>query len=301
MKLIIQIPCFNEEAALPVTLAALPRSMAGFDSVEWLIIDDGSSDRTSEIAEEWGVDHIVRLTENCGLATAFMSGISASLAAGADIIVNTDADNQYNAADIPVLLEPVMSGKAGFVIGIRPVYEIKEIPFLIKFLHKTGSLAVMMASGTKVTDPPSGFRAFSREVAEKLHVHNRYTYTVETIIQAGNQGIPIETVKVRINTEKLRPSRLMSSPYSYVARTSLIILRSLLHYNPLRFMLLFCLTPFSAGAISLLFMLFHPENLIAITVLTAAVIVLLLIFIAIFPVIFSCGAFDVRRSIKGAR
>jgi glycosyltransferase involved in cell wall biosynthesis len=300
MKLIIQIPCFNEESALPVTLAELPRSVAGFDSVEWLVVDDGSSDRTSEVASAYGVDHIVRLEENCGLATAFMTGIEASLSRGADIIVNTDADNQYNAADIPRLLEPVLAGTAGFVIGIRPVYEIEEIPVFIKVLHKAGSLVVRKASGTDVTDPPSGFRAFSREVAEKLHVYNRYTYTIETLIQAGNLGIPISTVNVRVNMEKLRPSRLMSSPYSYVLKSSLIILRSLLHYNPCRFMILFFLPPFSAALLSLFYVFFIQAGFIAVSVCIVAVAALLFLSIASFPVVFSYGDFAKKRSAGGA-
>jgi len=300
MKLIIQIPCYNEEKTLPVALAELPRIVEGFDTVEWLVIDDGSSDRTAVIAAKYGVDHIVRLPENCGLATAFMTGINASLARGADIIVNTDADNQYYAADIQRLLKPILAGKAGFVIGIRPVYEIKEIPFLIKLLHKTGSVAVRMASGIDVSDPPSGFRAFSREVAGKLRVYNRYTYTLETIIQAGNQRINVETVKVRVNMEKLRPSRLMTSPYSYVLKSSLIILQCLLHYNPLRFMLLFCLPPVSAAALSLLYIGFYQICFSSVLVLVVAIVALLFILIASFPVIFSYGNFDKGLSPRGS-
>lgn len=235
MKLIIQIPCFNEEFTLPITLAELPRKVVGFDSVEWLVIDDGSNDKTADVAVKHGVDHIVKFNKNRGLAAAFLAGISASLQNGADAIVNLDADNQYCAADIPKLIEPILSGRAGFVVGLRPVYQFIEIPFIIKALHWLGSHAVMYASKTSVCDPPSGFRAFSRDVAEKLTVVNRYTYTLETIIQAGNSGIKVETVPIRINPGRLRPSRLMSSPYSYVIKSARIILQSLFHYNPARF------------------------------------------------------------------
>ncbi len=301
MKLIIQIPCFNEENTLPPTLAALPRRVEGFDIVEWLVIDDGSSDRTAEIAKKHGVDHIVRLEKNSGLAAAFMAGIKFSLARGADIIVNTDADNQYNAADIPLLIEPILAGKTGFVIGLRPVYEIKEIPLLIKFLHKAGSIAVMKASGTTVTDPPSGFRAFSREVAENLRVYNRYTYTLETIIQAGNRGLQIETVKIRVNMEKLRPSRLMSSPYSYVLKSSLIILRSLLRYNPLRFILLFCLPLLITAAFASIYIYFWQSDFLAVTVLSVAAGALLFLSIVSLPVIFSCGDYAENSAAGGTR
>lgn len=237
MKLIIQIPCYNEETTLPVTLAELPRYVDGFDSVEWLVIDDGSTDRTSDVAVELGVDHLVRFNENRGLAAAFMAGISAALQNGADVIVNSDADNQYCAADIPKLTEPVLSGRSGFVVGLRPVYQSAEMPFIIRALHWIGSKIVMYASRTSISDPPSGFRAFSRDVAEKLTVFNGYTYTLETIIQAGNSGVRVEAVPIRINPGKLRPSRLMSSPYSYVFKSAGIILHSLFHYNPLRFFL----------------------------------------------------------------
>lgn len=235
MKLIIQIPCLNEEQSLPVTLAALPRMVEGFESVEWLVIDDGSSDRTSAVALDLGVDHVIRLPANMGLSTAFMTGIKECLLRGADVIVNTDADNQYCAEDIPKLIEPVLSGRSGFVVGIRPVYESLEVPFVLRALHWIGSKAVMLASNTSVSDPPSGFRAFSRAVAEKLTVHNAYTYTLETIIQAGNSGVRVEAVPVRINAGRLRPSRLMSSPYSYVIKSARIILQSLFYYNHARF------------------------------------------------------------------
>lgn len=238
MKLIIQIPCFNEEASLPVTLAELPRTLAGFESVEWLVVDDGSTDATASVAADLGVDYIIHHAANRGLAAAFMTGIKESLARGADVIVNTDADNQYCAADISLLTESVLSGKSGFVVGIRPVYESETMPFHIRLLHWIGSMVVMFASRTDITDPPSGFRAFSRSVAGNLQVANRYTYTLETIIQAGNSGISVLGVPIRINPVKLRPSRLMSSPYSYVVKSIFVILSATRVYNPFRFMLL---------------------------------------------------------------
>lgn len=238
MKLIIQIPCYNEEYTLPVTLAALPRSVEGFDSVEWLVIDDGSSDATADVARGLGVDHIVRHSVNRGLAAAFMSGIHECIANGADVIVNTDADNQYCAEDIPKIIAPVLSGNSGFVVGLRPVYESTVMPLNILLLHWLGSKAVMFMSRTSISDPPSGFRAFSKEIAGRLRVTNSYSYTLETIIQAGNSGINVKGVPVRINPVKLRPSRLMTSPYSYVAKSTIVILKAALTYNPLRFFVL---------------------------------------------------------------
>jgi len=287
MKLIIQIPCFNEEKTLPITLAELPRMVEGFAVVEWLVIDDGSSDETSAVAQAHGVDHVVRLPVNSGLAKAFMAGIRSSIAHGADVIINIDADNQYNAADIPLLLAPILSGESGFVIGIRPVYTVANIPSSIKFLHKLGSLVVMRASGTRVTDPPSGFRAFTREVAEKLEVYNSYTYTIETIIQAGKCGTKIVTVPVRVNLEKLRPSRLMSSPYSYVAKSSVIILQSLLIYDRRFFLMHVFLPPgavvlFSALAITLT----KGGALIPITIFILSFFTLLAIILISMPVLF---------------
>jgi glycosyltransferase involved in cell wall biosynthesis len=233
MKLIIQIPCLNEEASLPTTLAALPRTLPGIDRVEWLIVDDGSTDRTVEVARAHGVDHVVRFGTNQGLARAFMAGLEGAIRAGADIIVNTDADNQYDAADIPKLIEPILSGRAEMVIGARPIDEITHFSPFKKLLQKIGSWVVRKASGTTIPDSPSGFRAFSRNAALQLNVFSRYTYTLETIIQAGMKGIPITWVPIRTNAD-LRPSRLVKGIADYVRRSVFTILRIFLLYRPLR-------------------------------------------------------------------
>jgi glycosyltransferase involved in cell wall biosynthesis len=234
MKLIIQIPCYNEASTLSIALSALPREVPGADTVEWLIIDDGSTDRTSEVALSHGVDHIVRLKNHQGLAKAFMAGIHACLEAGADVIVNTDADNQYNADDIPRLIEPILSGKAEIVIGSRPVDEIKHFSLVKKYLQKIGSWVVRIASNTKVPDAPSGFRAFSRTAALQINVFDRYTYTLETIIQAGQKGLPITSVPIRTN-KCLRPSRLVKNTPHYIMRSINTIIRIFVTYRPFRF------------------------------------------------------------------
>jgi glycosyltransferase involved in cell wall biosynthesis len=234
MKLIIQIPCLNEAETLPVTLADLPRSVEGFDSVEWLVIDDGSTDGTSEVARAHGVDHIVRHPVNRGLARAFMSGLEAALEAGADVIVNTDADNQYRAECIPALVEPILAGRAQMVVGARPIADNPEFSPLKKLLQRLGSWTVRVASGTSIPDAPSGFRAYHREAALQLYVLNAYTYTLETIIQAGRKGIPLASVPVTVNRD-LRPSRLMSSTLDYIRRSIFTIVRIFVVYKPLRF------------------------------------------------------------------
>ena len=234
MKLIIQIPCLNEAEGLPVTLADLPREVAGFDTVEWLVIDDGSTDGTADIARAHGVDHVVRHPVNRGLARAFMTGLEASLAEGADVIVNTDADNQYRASCIPALVEPILAGRAQMVVGARPIANIPTFSPLKKMLQRLGSWTVRVASGTNVPDAPSGFRAYHREAALQLYVLNPYTYTLETIIQAGRKGIPLEAVPIEVNGE-LRPSRLISSMTDYIRRSIFTIVRIFVVYKPLRF------------------------------------------------------------------
>lgn len=233
-KLIIQIPCYNEAETLGVALDALPREVEGFDTVEWLIIDDGSSDDTVEVARAHGVDHVVRHTRNQGLAKGFMTGLNACLARGADVIVNTDADNQYNADDIPALTAPVVEGKADIVVGARPIETIEHFSLAKKLLQKLGSWVVRVASRTDVPDAPSGFRAISRAAAEQLVVFNDYTYTLETIIQAGQKNMAITSVPVRVNDD-LRPSRLVKSIPSYIRRSIFTIIRIFVIYRPFRF------------------------------------------------------------------
>ena len=234
MKLIIQIPCFNEAESLPTTLAHLPRTVRGFDVVEWLIIDDGSTDNTVEVAKEHGVDHIVRHTRNQGLAQGFMTGLDSCLQLGADVIVNTDADNQYNAEDIPALVTPIIEERAEIVVGQRPIDSIKHFSPIKKLLQKLGSWVVRVSSKTNIPDAPSGFRAMSRAAAQKLIVFSDYTYTLETIIQAGRNNIAITSVPIRINDE-MRPSRLVRSIPSYIKRSIFTIIRIFVIYSPFRF------------------------------------------------------------------
>lgn len=248
MKLIIQIPCFNEEDSLGDTLAALPRELPGIDCVEWLVINDGSTDRTVEVARAGGVEHIVSFSRNRGLARAFMAGIDTSLRAGADIIVNTDADNQYCAEDIPKLIGPILAGKAEMVIGERPISQVEHFSPGKKLLQKLGSWVVRVVSNTSVPDAPSGFRAISREAAIRLNVFSEYTYTLETIIQAGQKNITVTSVPIRTNGY-VRPSRLLKSIPSYVRRSIGTILRISMTYNPLRFFLILGSIPFTVGLV----------------------------------------------------
>ncbi|MBN1141562.1 MAG: glycosyltransferase family 2 protein [Deltaproteobacteria bacterium] len=234
MKLIIQIPCLNEADTLSVAPGALPREVSGFDEVEWLIVDDGSVDDTVRVARENGVDHVVRHTRNQGLARAFMSGLDACLRLGADVIVNTDADNQYHAEDIPALVMPILERRADIVIGARPIESIEHFSPEKKLLQKLGSWVVRMASNTDIPDAPSGFRAMSRAAAQRLMVFNDYTYTLETIIQAGQKNMAITSVPVRVNAD-LRPSRLVKSIPSYIKRSIFTIVRIFAVYRPFRF------------------------------------------------------------------
>jgi glycosyltransferase involved in cell wall biosynthesis len=233
MKLIIQIPCKDEQDFLPATLADLPRELPGVDRIEWLVIDDGSTDRTVEVARANGVDHIVRLTNNKGLAAAFMAGLDAALKLGADIIVNTDADNQYKASDIPKLIAPILRGDADMVVGDRVVDSIEHFSPLKKQLQHLGSAVVRRASDTDVPDTTSGFRSYNREAALQLTVVSKYTYTLESVIQAGKMLVAVDHVPIGTNP-KTRESRLFSSMWSYVRRNTVSIFRIYAMYEPLR-------------------------------------------------------------------
>jgi glycosyltransferase involved in cell wall biosynthesis len=233
MKLIIQIPCFNEEAQLPATLAHLPREIEGVDRVEWLIIDDGSTDRTIEVARAHGVDHIVRLPNHKGLAAGFQAGLDAGLKLGADVIVNTDADNQYEGADIPKLVAPILRGDADMVIGDRGVDSNEHFSHAKRRLQRLGSWVVRQASSTEVPDTTSGFRAYNREAALQILVVSKFTYTLETIIQAGKLLVAVDHVPIRTNA-KTRESRLFPSIPAYIRRNGLSIFRIYSQYEPLR-------------------------------------------------------------------
>jgi glycosyltransferase involved in cell wall biosynthesis len=248
IKVIIQIPCYNEEGTLGITVDALPKSLPGVDVLEYLVIDDGSKDRTVEVAREHGVHHIVSLGQNCGLASGFMAGLEACIEQGADIIVNTDADNQYCADDIEKLLVPIQNGEAEIVVGARPISETAHFSPIKKLLQHLGSWMVRIASGTDIPDAPSGFRAITRDAAMQLNVFNKYTYTLETIIQAGRKNIPITSVPIRTN-EELRPSRLFKSIFSYVHRSMIVILRIFMVYRPFRFFMLLSSIPITLGSL----------------------------------------------------
>lgn len=246
MKLIIQIPCYNEAGTLAITLNELPRKVKGFKKVEWLVINDGSTDETVKIAKDCGVDHIVSFTKNKGLAKGFMAGLNRAIEEGADVIINTDADNQYNANDIPTLVAPILEGKADMVIGARPISSIDHFSPIKKMLQKLGSWVVRVASKTDIPDAPSGFRALTKDCAMRLNVFNEYTYTLETIIQAGQNGLAITSVPVQIN-EDLRPSRLVKSIPSYIKKSIITIVRIFVVYKPFRFFMTIGMTIFFVG------------------------------------------------------
>lgn len=233
MKLVIQIPCYNEEKTIGKTLADLPKSIPGIDSIEVVIIDDGSTDRTIEVARQCGVQHFVRHTQNLGLARAFKHGLEKSLSLGADIIVNTDADNQYKGSDIARLVQPILEKKAEIVIGDRQIDKIAEFSWLKKRLQKFGSYVVRKVSQTKIPDTTSGFRAYSREAALQMNVISTFSYTLETIIEAGQKDIPIISIPVETNKTE-RPSRLFKSNWYYIKRSFSTIVRIYTMYQPLR-------------------------------------------------------------------
>lgn len=246
MKLIIQIPCYNEEETLTIALNDLPKKINGIDEIEYLIINDGSQDNTIDVAKNWGVNYVVDLKRNKGLAYGFMAGIDACLRNGADIIVNTDADNQYCGADIEKLIRPIIDKKTDIVIGERPVDTTEHWSTLKKKLQHFGSSVVRIASNSDIPDAPSGFRAYSRDAAMRLNVTNEYTYTLETIVQAGRNKIPQTSVPIRTNGE-LRPSRLFNSMMGYVKKSMLTILRAYLMYSPLKTFSIISLLPIFVG------------------------------------------------------
>lgn len=253
MKLIIQIPCLNERDTLASTLADLPRCVEGVDQIEVLIIDDGSTDGTAERAVELGVHHLVRFPRNRGLAAAFTAGLDAAVRLGADVIVNTDADNQYRGADIPALVGPVVAGRADLVIGDRRTDKIAHFSPLKKLLQRWGSGLLRSLSATDVRDSPSGFRAFSRRAALQLFVHNRFTYTLETVIQAGRRGLTVVSVPIQTNP-KTRESRLFRSIPDYLRRAGLVMLRGYAMYRPTQLFLSVAAVLFVIGlALSLRF------------------------------------------------
>jgi glycosyltransferase involved in cell wall biosynthesis len=232
LKLIVQIPCLNEEAALPETLRAIPRSIPGIDTVEVLVIDDGSTDRTSEAARRGGADHVVRFPRRKGLAAAFMAGLDASLRLGADVIVNTDADNQYPAHDIPRLVAPILAGEADMVVGDRGVNAVAHFSWTKRRLQTFGSWMVSKVAGTSVPDTTSGFRALNREAALRINIVSEFTYTLESIIQAGKKRVAV--THLPIESRETRPSRLFGSTWEYVKRSGATILRIWAMYEPLK-------------------------------------------------------------------
>lgn len=246
MKLIIQIPCYNEAETLEIALNDLPKHIDGIDEIEYLIINDGSKDNTVEVARNWGVHYVVNFKRNKGLAKGFMAGLDACLRNGADIIVNTDADNQYNGDDIEKLVRPILEGKTDIVIGERPIDQTEHFSPLKKKLQHFGSWVVRKASNSDIPDAPSGFRAYSREAALRLNVTNEYTYTLETIVQAGREKIAMTSVPIRTNGE-LRPSRLFSSMFGYVKKSMVTIVRAYVMYKPLAFFSIIALIPFLIG------------------------------------------------------
>lgn len=260
MKLIIQIPCYNEAETLEIALNDLPKALEGVDTIEYLIINDGSKDETVEVARKWGVHHIVNFKQNKGLAKGFMAGLDGCLRNGADIIVNTDADNQYCGADIENLIRPILEEKADIVIGARPIDETEHFSLIKKKLQHFGSWVVRRASNTNIPDAPSGFRAFSRDAAMRINVINDYTYTLETIVQAGREKITITSVPIRTNPE-LRESRLFKSILGYVKKSVLTILRAYMMYKPLKCFSYLAVPPILVGlTIGIRFLIYYFEG-----------------------------------------
>lgn len=285
MKLVIQIPCYNEESTLAIALADLPKKIDGIDSIEILVIDDGSTDNTVEVARQNGVKDFVIFQRNLGLAKAFSAGIAKALEMGADIIVNTDADNQYCADDIENLIKPILEKRADIVIGARPIETIKHFSFIKKLLQKLGSYVMRLVSSTKVADATSGFRAFSKEAASQINVFDNYTYTLETIIQAKAKGMDILSVPIRVNPE-LRKSKLIKNIFDYIKRSTFTMIRMFIVYRPFRFFaiigILFLIPGFLLGLRFLYYYLTasgagHIQSLIlaAVLILTGIQIILI--------------------------
>lgn len=257
MKLIIQIPCYNEAETLEIALNDLPKHIDGIDTIEYLIINDGSSDNTVEVAQKWGVHYVVNFKRNKGLAKGFMAGLDACLRNGADIIVNTDADNQYNGDDIETIVRPIIEGQTDIVIGARSIDQIEHFSPVKKKLQHFGSWVVRKASNSDIPDAPSGFRAYSREAAMQMVVINEYTYTLETIVQAGREKIAMTSVPIRTNAE-LRPSRLFNNMLGYIKKSMLTIIRAFVMYKPLKFFSILGGAVFGIGLIiAIRFLIFY--------------------------------------------
>ena len=248
MRLFIQIPCLNEEDTLPQTLANLPREIPGISSIEYLVIDDGSTDRTVEVAKQCGAHHVLRLGSNRGLATAFRMGVDYALAHGADIVVNTDGDNQYCGADIALLVQPIIDGRSDLVVGCRPIIDHPEFGVVKKALQLCGSAVLRLISQTTVRDAPSGFRAFSRETCQRIFLYSKFSYCMETLIQAGNNGLRISSVDIRVNP-KTRDSRLFSSIPQYIWKTGSTMVSMFILYRPTKLFMTAAALLFSGAAI----------------------------------------------------
>ena len=308
MKLVIQIPCYNEEKTLTTTLNDLPKSIEGIDEIEILIINDGSTDNTVEVAKNFGVKHFAHQPKNLGLARAFSKGLSTAIEMGADIIVNTDADNQYCGADIKKLVKPILEKQADIVIGARPIEKVKDFSILKKILQKLGSFVMRMISSTDIQDAPSGFRAFTREAALKLNVFDNYTYTLETIIQAKAKGLDIISVPIRVNPE-LRKSKLVKNIFDYIRRSIFTMVRMFIIYRPFRFFaiigLMFLIPGFLLGLRFLYYWISHQGSGHIQSLILAAILLLIGVQIEIMAVFAELQSInrklleDVQTRLKG--